>query len=314
VSDISFTFTWWQYGLLLLALWFWPLTLIELGAALWWWRRRKSWPARIAAVLFGLLWIGSAGTRVMAAATQAKNQADYESDLRSRQTTLTHASVVSGIPLPAGTIVTHASDDPKELAAVDLPAATEIHGIPLVGHAGFAYGDVDGSVTLARDAQIGQAFCSTNGTTRFSSGKLVECRLARASRIRGVPCTGTVDFENGIVCMLAGTYQRYGYAWRPGTKITDYGDLVWFRVGALPPTLRVFSAPLPPDSEVQFNHGGVASVDLGTNPERFRGCTFDLIMVEQGKTAGRTTGTCTLPIPKGNIYVPLPATVIGKAG
>jgi len=314
VSDISLNFTWWEYGLLLLALWFWPLTLIELGAVLWWWKRRKSWPARIAAVLFGLLWLGSAGTHVIAFATQAKNQADYESDLRSRQTTLAHASVVSCIRLPAGTVVTHASDDPKELAAVDLPAATVIHGIPLVGHAGFAYGDLDGSVTLARDAQICEAFCSTNVTTRGASGKRVECRLTRTSRIRGVPCAGSIDFENGIVCTLAGTYQRYGYTWRPGTKITDYGDLVWFRIGALAPTLRVFSAPLPPDSEVQFNHGAVVSVDLRTNPGRFRGCTFDLIMLQEGKTVGRPTGTCPLPTPRGSLYFPLPATVIGKAG
>jgi hypothetical protein len=313
VSDISLSFTWWEYGLLILALWFWPLTVLGLLAVLWWWKRRKSWPARIAAVLFVLLWIGSAGTHIIAFATEAKNQADYESDLRSRQATLTHTSVVSGIRLPAGTVVTHASDDPKELAGVDLPTATRIHGVPLVGHAGFAYGDLDGSVTLAHDARIGEAFCSSNGTTRFSSGKLVECRLARTSRIRGVPCTGTIDFENGIVCTLAGTYQRYSYTWRPGTKITDYGDLVWFRIGALAPSLRVFSAPLPPDSEVQFNHGAVASVDLRTNVARFRGCTFDLIMVEKGKTVGRTTGACTLPIPRGNLYVPLPATAIGRS-
>ena len=79
------------------------------------------------------------------------------------------------------------------------------------------------------------------------------------------------------------------------------------------PRLRVFSAPLPPDSEVQFNHGAVASVDLRSNAARFRGCTFDLIMVEKGKTVGRTTGTCTLPIPRGNLYVPLPATAIGRS-
>lgn len=313
MSDISFTFTWWQYGFMLLALWFWPLTLIELGAGLWLWRRRRSWPARIAVVLFGLMWIGSALTHVAAFAAQAQSQADYESDLRSRQTTLAHASVVGGIHLPAGTVVTHGSNDPQELVAVDLPEATIIHGIPLAGHVAFSFGDLDGSETLAHDAQIGEAFCSAKGATRFSSGKLVECTLARPSRIRGVPCTGTIDFENGIVCVLAATYQRYGYAWRPGTKITDYGDLVWFRIGALAPTMRVFSAPLPPDSEVQFNHGTVASVDLRASGGRFRGCTFDLIMVEKGKTAGRTTGPCPLPIPAGDLYLRLPATVIGKA-
>jgi hypothetical protein len=259
------------------------------------------------------MWIGSAFTHVAAFADQAQNKAEYESDLRSRQTTLAHASVVGGIHLPAGSIVTHGSNDPNELAAVDLPTATIIHGIPLTGHVAFSYGDLDGSETLARDAQIGEAFCAANGTTRFSSGKLVECRLARPSRIRGVPCTGIIDFENGIVCVLSATYQRYGYSWRPGTKITDYGGLVWFRIGALAPTLLAFSAPLAPDSEVQFNHGTVASVDLRTSGGRFRGCTFDLIMVEKGKTVGRTTGTCPLPIPAGNLYVPLPATVIGRS-
>ena len=313
MSDISFTFTWWQYALMLLAIWIWPLTALAFLAGLWWWRRRKSWPARIAVILFGVLWIGSAGTRLMAFATQVKNQADYESDLRSRQTTLTHSAVVGGIRLPAGTVVTHGANDLSELAALDLPSATEIHGVPLVGHVALSYGDLDGTETLARDTHIGDAFCSAQGTTRFSSGKLVECRLAKPSRIHGIPCTGQLDFENGVVCTLAETYRRYDYVWRPGTRLTDYGDLVWFHIGALAPSLRVFSAPLPADSEVQFSHGLIASVDLRTSAARFRGCSFDLIMVQDGKTVGRTTGACTLPIPKGNLYVPLPAAALGHS-
>jgi hypothetical protein len=313
VSDISFTFTWWQYALLLLALWFWPLTFVELGVVAWWWRRRTSWPARIAAVLFGALWIGSAGTHVAAFAAQAKNRADYEADLRSRQTTLMRGTVVSGIRLPAGTVVTHGSGDSNELAAVDLPSATEIHGVPLVGHAGLAYGSLDGAVTLAGNARIGEAFCSAQGTTRFAGGKLAECRLAAPSRIHGVPCTGTLDLENGVVCTLGTAYPRYGYTWRAGTKITDYGDLVWFRTGALAPSLRIFAAPLASDSEVQFNRGAIASIDLRTNPARFHGCSFDLILIESGKTAGRPTGACGLPIPAGRLFVPLPASAIGKA-
>src|SRR5581483_5389510 len=122
-----------------------------------------------------------------------------------------------------------------------------------------AGGIVDGTVTLAKDARIGQAFCSAATPARFAAGKLVECRLAGSSRLNGIPCSGDIDLENGVVCTLSATYKRYGYVWRPGTKVTDYGDLVWFRIGGLAPSLRVFGAPLGNGSEVQFNHGSIAS-------------------------------------------------------
>jgi hypothetical protein len=150
------------------------------------------------------------------------------------------------------------------------------------------------------------------GTTRFSGGKLVDCRLAQPSRIAGIPCTATINLENGVICMLAATYQRYGYTWRPGTTVTDYGDLVWFRVGALAPSLRLFSAPLPPDTEVAFNHGAVESVNPHTDGAHFRGCTFSTIMLQGRKIVGFSSGARTLPAPAGSMYVTLPRTAIGK--
>src|SRR5262249_50765404 len=159
-------------------------------------------------------------------ADQAKNQADYLSDLHSRQRTLAQSTVIHGIHLPAKTVVTSNQSDPNELAAVDLPSPTTINGIPLVGHVGFSDGDLDGTMTLAHDAHIGTAFCSAQAPVRFVSGKLVECGLAKPSPIGGIPCSGAINLENGVVCTLAATYSRYGYVWRPQTKVTDYGDLV----------------------------------------------------------------------------------------
>lgn len=312
MSDISLNITWWQAALWSLAIVFWPLTLLAAGALLWWWRRRRSWPARVAAVIFGLLWLVSAATNIGVLADQAKNRADYESELRSRQKTLARSAVIDGIALPARTVLTHDQTDPNALAAVDLPAPTRIGGVLVTGHAGLSDRRLDGTVTLAANAHIGEAFCAAETPARFASGKLVECRLAKPSRIRGIPCIGDINLEVGVVCTLAGHYVRYGYTWRAGTRLTDFTDLVWFRIGGQPPTLRVFGAPLAPESEVQFNHGTLASVDLRSNAAHFRGCAFDLIMTEGHRTVGRTMGACVLPQAPGSLFVALPDTTISK--
>src|SRR5690349_5689212 len=116
MSDISINITWWQVALWTLAMAFWPLTLIAFGAVFWWWKQRRSWPARIAATVLSVLWVGSATVNIGILADQAKNKSDYESDLRDRQTTLAHATVIDGINLPPGTVVTHGQGDPNELA------------------------------------------------------------------------------------------------------------------------------------------------------------------------------------------------------
>jgi hypothetical protein len=108
---------------------------------------------------------------------------------------------------------------------------------------------------------------------------------------------------------LAADYLRFGVVWRAQTKLTDFGGLVWFRTGPLAPNLYVFGAPLGADSEVQFNRGRIASIDLRSNPVRFRGCAIELIMIDGGAVTGQTTGACDLPrVPPGNVA--LPATTV----
>ncbi len=311
MSDISFTLTWWQVALWSLASAFWWLTIIAALAIVWWWRRRASWPARIVAGVATLLWGVSSVTNLLIIATQVKNQAAYESDLRSRQSTISRATTLEGMRLPAGTVVTRS--DTGDVAAVDLPAATAIGRIPVVGHAGISGGALDGEVKLARDVRIGDAACSSGASARFEAGKLTECLLAAPSTVRGVPCTGRVTLEPGIVCDLSGDYRRFGYLWRAQTKITDYGDLVWFRIGAHPPSLLVFGSPLAADTEVQFAHGTMASVDLRNTPARFRGCSIDLVLVQDRKVLGRTAGACSLPQAPNSMYVALPPAALRGA-
>jgi hypothetical protein len=308
LSDISLTFTWWEISLGFLAYGFAWLTIVAALAVFWWWRRRRSWPARIVAAAATLLWCVSSATNLLTIATQVKNQNAYESDLRARQTTLSRTMTLDGMRLPAGTVVTRS--DTGDVAAVDLSAAVEIRHIPVVGHAGISSGALDGEVKLARDVRIGGAECASSASARFAVGKLAECLLAVPSTIDGIPCTGQVSLEPGVVCELSGNYRRFGYLWRRQTKITDYGDLVWFRIGSQPPSLLAFGARLPADSEVQFAHGAMASVDLRGSPARFRGCAIDLVMVQDGKVLGRTSGACSIPQAPNSMYVALPSTAL----
>lgn len=310
MSDISFSLTWWQVALWSLASGFWWLTIVAALAIFWCWRR-PSWPVRIVTGVAAAAWAISAITNLDIMATQAKNQAAYESDLRARQSTLSSATTLDGMRLPAGTVVTRS--DGGDVAAVDLPSATDIRHVPVVGHAGISGGALDGEVKLARDVRIGSATCSASASARFEAGKLTECMLSAPSTIRGIPCTGRVSLEPGVVCDLSGDYRRFGYVWRAQTKVTDYGDLVWFRIGARAPSLLVFGSPLPADTEVQFQHGAMASVDLRSSPARFRGCTIDLILIQDRKVLGSTAGACDLPQAPNSMYVALPpATIRGS--
>jgi hypothetical protein len=307
LSDINVTITWQTIALGMLAQAFWPITVVTVLAVLWWWLRRVSWPARILAIAAVALWVVSGVAYLSMIAARARDKAAYESDLRARQSTLSHTTTIAGIRLPAGTIVTR--DTMGYVEAVDVPTATAIHNVPVIGHAGLSSGKLDGEVKLARDARIGEAVCSARETARFESGRLAECALVTPSKLHGIPCTGHVDLQSGVVCELSSDYKRFGYLWRAQTRVTDYGDLVWFRIGARPPSLLVFGSTLPADSEVQFQRGNIASVDLRTNPTHFRGCAFSLILVQNRKVLGMTTGTCDLPTSNG-MYVALPPTTL----
>jgi hypothetical protein len=310
VSDIGINITWQAIALGLLASVFWPLTAAAAVAVLWLRLRRSSIAARIVAAVALLLWSASSFATILMLVSQAQDAAAYRADLRARQTTLHSAAIVDGMHLPAGTIVTRSGPEVfSYVAAIDVPHAVTIGGVSVVQHAGVSDGKLDGEVSLARDIRIGDASCSSKQPARFASGALIACTLAQPSRIRGIPCAGSIDLQNGVVCTLASDYRRYGIVWRAATTVTDYGDLVWFKIGPAAPTLFVFGLPLNPDSDVQFQSAKIASVDLRSKPLAFRGCTFDLILVRGRSLLGQTTGVCTLPtVPPG--YVSLPSEAV----
>jgi hypothetical protein len=306
VSDINIEFTWWQIVLWQLALSFWPLTAAAAVAAIWAWRRRASRVARVTAIVAIVLWAGSGVMNLLLIGARAQDAAAYSASLRARQRTLGQETTIRGIHLPRGTVVTHGDDGAQgDVVAVDLPTAVEIRGVPVIGHVGLSEGALDGDVTLERDARVGAAMCSSREGARFESGRLVACLLAEPSRIRGIPCSGSLDMRAGIVCTLASNYRRFGFAWRAQTKITDFGNLVWFRTGALAPSLRAFGSPLAPDSEVEFEHGRISSVDLRSRPARFRDCTIELLLVQGRSVTGQTSGSCDLQrVGPGNVALP----------
>jgi hypothetical protein len=310
LSDINITITWQTVAFGMLAYAFWPITVVTALAVGWWWLRRASWPARIIAMAAGALWIASAFADLTMIAARARDNAAYQSDLRSRQSTLSPPSTIAGIRLPVGTVVTH--DNMGTVEAVDVPTATEIRGVPVIGHVGLSSGQLDGEMKLARDARVGEAICSSHDIVRFQSGKLAECQLAMPSKLSGIPCTGHVQLLPGVVCELSGNYQRFGYLWRAQTNVTDFGDTVWFGIGAQPPSLLVFGSTLPAQSQVQFQHGTLASVDLRTSPTHYRGCAFNLILVQNHKVLGMTTGACSIPNARNSMYVALPSTTLGR--
>lgn len=306
MSDVEINITWWAIAFGLLATVFWPLTAAAAAALLWLLRRRASIAARIVTIVALLLWSASVFANILSLISQARNAADYQASLRARQTTLHSPAIVGGMRLPAGTVVTRGSTEfSNDVAAIDVPHAVAIGGIPIVGHAGIADAKLDGEITLARDVVVGQASCSANEPARFDSGVLTTCTLAHPSRIHGIPCSGSVDLKNGVVCTLSGYYRRYGVVWREQTRVTDYGDLVWFHIGAIAPSLRLFDTPLNDDVEVQFQNGRIASIDVRNKPVLFRGCSFDLILAQKGSLLGQTTGVCTLPtVPPGYVLLP----------
>ena len=306
MSDIGINITPWAIAWGLLAMAFWPLTALAAAALMWLLRRRASIAARIVTVVALVLWSGSVVTNILILVSQAQDAAAYRASLRARQTTLEKAAIVDGMQLPEGTIVTRDSSEfSNDVAAIDVPHAVAIGGIPIVGHAGIADAKLDGDVTLAQDVRIGQAWCSAKDPARFASGALVECTLGQPSRIHGIPCSGRINLQNGVVCTLSGDYPRYGVVWRAQTKVTDYGDLVWFHIGGVPPSLRLFEMPLNADAEVQFQNARIASIDVRSKPASFRGCSFNLILVQKGSLLGQTTGVCALPtVPPGYVLLP----------
>ncbi|HXO18188.1 MAG TPA: hypothetical protein VN909_08450 [Candidatus Dormibacteraeota bacterium] len=175
MSDISLHFTWWQLALGLLAVGFWPLTAAAALPAFWVWRQRASRLAQVVAFVAIGLWAASGAASLLAIVARLNEGAQYSASLRARQRALPRTTVVAGMLLPSGTVLTRSSDEGSdEIVAIDLPAAVVIHGV-----------------------RVGDARCSAREGARFESGRLVECRLSAPSRIRGIPCSGDVDLQVG---------------------------------------------------------------------------------------------------------------------
>lgn len=315
MSDIDIDIPFWAIAAAMLAWAFWPLTILAVGAAFWVWRSRGSkaaLAARIAAVAFALLWAVSAGLRILWIADNVRQRALRDADVRSRQYTLARAATIGDLRLPAGTVVTHTANGRNDVEAVDLPAPTEIYGVPLVGHADLSSsGSIDGSGTLARDATIAGVPCAAGQNARFNDGTLIECTLSRPAVVRGIPCIGVVNLSAGVDCTLASDYRRFGFVWGAQTHVGDLGDdEVSFRIGSLPPTLQVLGLPLPAGSQVQFSKGRIDTIDLRDGPLRYGGCTIDLIVAKDRALYARPSGPCALPTVAPSGYLALPTNAV----
>jgi hypothetical protein len=120
-----------------------------------------------------------------------------------------------------------------------------------------------GDFTLARDTTIDGVLCAENTVVSIDFlGRLTECTLPRPEIVRGVPCRqGPISVDYRVFCTLSADYPRFGYVWRPDTRIQDYGgDNVYFRVGPHPPTLTQHGSPLAQNTEVQFDSGKLLAI------------------------------------------------------
>ena len=212
VSDINIEFPWWTSVAFVLIEAFWPLTIAAAGAVVWVCLARRSRAAWIVAVLIALPWLVSAGANVWLRIDAARTQAFSAAYDRAHSRTLATDSVVAGMHLPAGTIVT--TDENFKISSLELGAPAVLFGVPLKGTVTLRDAKLDGSETLERDATIAGLPCAADGGASFSDGRLTSCRLARATTIAGIPCSGYVTVQPDFLgCVLAAPYVRYGVTW-----------------------------------------------------------------------------------------------------
>jgi hypothetical protein len=281
---------------------FWPLTIFAAVALWFWWRRRSSVAARIVAGLAAILWLASAIPYFYLVGSQVA----FAARLRSRQETLTNATVIAGIRLPAGTLVTHPTAEARNaIASLDLQDEASIYGAPMTGHVDFSNGRPDGFVTLARDAAIGGIPCSADAQVRLTEGKVDTCTLSHASSVRGIPCRGDLSLsDDGVQCRLSSEYQRFGVTWRAGTQVSIQGNGGSFDVMAQPPNLYVLASLLPYRAIVEFDDGRLAGINFTINPWHFRGCTIAYIAVNYRGAPAQASGACRLPRTRDGIALP----------
>jgi hypothetical protein len=152
-----------------------------------------------------LRWVAFAAAALLlvpfpvAAALFVYGKISAAADAAALQRTLAHDETVAGLPLIAGSRVRFRDRDHSGVASIDLPRATDIRGMRLVG-------------TM-----------TWNASTGAWSGTLAEDR-----RLDGWPCrAGAIEFgTDGVVqrCELAAAHTLLGLALPRGTHVTRGSD------------------------------------------------------------------------------------------
>jgi hypothetical protein len=304
VSDISFQFPWWVDVVFALTYAFWPLTIAAAGAVIWLYLARTSRAARVVAIVIGVPWVVSAGSNLWLQIDAARSHAAGVAYERAHRQTLASDTVVSGMHLPANTVLV--TDDAFHLSSLELSKPTVLFGVPLQDTVSLQDAKLDGSQTLQHDATIDGLPCAADGaSTSFANGRLTNCKLAHPATIRGVPCQGYVTIQEDFFgCELAAPYQRYGATWYQGTDVRGNDADITFTIGSRPSSLRVYGSPLSKGTMVNYQNGAVAMLTLNT-PLRYRGCTITSIERRDGAMTGEVDGPCSLrALPNGRVALP----------
>ncbi len=303
MSDIGIQFPW-GFDVAIVLIWaFWPLTIAAAGAVIWLYLARTSRAARVVAIIIGLPWVVSAGLNLWLRIDAVRSHAAGVAYERAHRQTLASDTVVSGMHLPANTVLV--TDDAFHLSSVELSKPTVLFGVPLQDTVSLSDAKLDGSQTLQHDATIDGLPCAADASTSFANGRLTNCKLAHPAMVRGVPCRGYVTIQEDFLgCELATPYQKYGATWYEGTDVRGNDDELTFTVGSRPSSLHVYGSPLSQGTMVVYQKGAIAMLTLNT-PLRYRGCTITSIERRDGAMTGEVDGNCSLrALPNGRVSLP----------
>ncbi len=303
MSDISIQFPLWADVLIVLTWAFWPLTIAAAGAAIWLYLARTSRIAWVVAIVVAVPWVISAGANLMFRIDAARTQAFSVAYDRAHRQALAADTVVSGMHLPAGSVLV--TDDANHLSSVELAKPTILFGVPLKDTVSLQDAKLEGSQTLQHDATIDGVPCSGDSDVSFENGRLTDCLLAHPATVDGVPCRGYVTIKpNFHGCVLAAPYQRYGATWYPGTDVRGGGDDITFTIGSRTSSLRVYGSSLSQGTMVVYGNGAIAMITF-IAPLRYRGCTITHVERRNGRMTADVDGPCSLPsLANGRVSVP----------
>ena len=273
------------------------------GAGIWLYVARTSRAARIAAIVVAILWSASTGLNLYFRVSEARAHAAGDAYTNAHQHTLASDAVVSGMHLPAGTVVV--TDDDFHISSLELAKPTVLFGIPLTGTVALHDGKLDGSQTLQRDATIDGLPCAADSDVSFDGGRLSSCRLTRPTTIRGVPCDGYVNVGAGFLgCKVAHAYRRYDTTWNEGTDVRGNDAELTFTIGPHGSSLRAYGSPLPQGSMVVYRNGAIAMITPSA-PLHYRGCSLTHVERRNGAMTADVDGPCSLPsLATGRVRVP----------